>query len=274
MIRKNEKDIKRLKQTVLATVKEDIGDKIDSLIECVKSIESNMKQDNVASSDETLRKRRIILKNLDERENENSKQRVESILNYLMLANIHVVNAERKNSKNIAKPGIVIATLRSIEDKAQVLSATNALRHSSRYKHIYIEPDIPGYHRKFTSNLHTIVNTLGKEKLHIKGSRVYVSEQEVKNSRQTYDSGNRNDKRPTISTRNGRGNYDRGYEHDQYNRRYGDRGRDRDYYSRGYKHDDEHYNRRNRDYEQRRPIYYDSRRNYSDSVRPKDIHNY
>ena len=112
MIQKNEKDIKRLEQTVLATVKEDVGDEINSLIDRVKSIECSIKQENMASSDESLRKRRIILKNLDERENENPKQRVENILNYLELTSIHVVNAERKNSKNMAKPGIVIATLR------------------------------------------------------------------------------------------------------------------------------------------------------------------
>ena len=67
-----------------------------------------MKQENMASSDKNLRKCRIIFKNLDERENENPKQKVKNILNYLKLTNIHVVNAERKNSKNIAKPGIVI----------------------------------------------------------------------------------------------------------------------------------------------------------------------
>ena len=255
-------------------MKEDIGDEIDSLIDRVKSIECSMKQENMASSDESLRKRRIILKNLDERENENPKQRVENILNYIELTNIHVVNAERKNSKNMAKPDIVIATLRSSEDTAKVLSAKKALRHSSRYKHIYIEPDMPGYHRKITSNLHTIVNTLGKEKLHIKGSRVFVSEQDVKNDRNTYDSGNRNGEWPTISTRNGRDNYDRDYEQDQHSRRYGDRGRDRDYYSSDYQRGGERYNIRKRDYEHRRPEYYDSKRNYSDSVRPKDIYHY
>ena len=79
---------------------------------------------------------------------------------------------------------------------------------------------MPGYHRKITSYLHTIVNTLRKVKLHIKGSRVYVSEQDVKNDRNTYDSGNRNGKWPAKSTRNGRDNYDRDYEHDQHSRRY------------------------------------------------------
>ena len=96
MIQKNDKDIKRLEQTVLATVKEDIDDEIDSLIDRVKSMECSMKQENMASSEESLRKRRIILKNLDERENENPKHRVENILNYLELTNIHVVNVERK----------------------------------------------------------------------------------------------------------------------------------------------------------------------------------
>ena len=133
---------------------------------------------------------------------------------------------------------------------------------------------MPGYHRKITSNLHTIVNTLGKEKLHIMGSRVYVSVQDVKNDRNTYDSGNRNGEGRAISTRNGRDNYDRDYEQDQHSRRYGDIGRDRDYYSSDYERGGERYNIRKRDYEHRRPEYYDSKRNYSDSVRSKYIHRY
>lgn len=57
------------------------------------------------------------------------------------------------------------------------MKAKKDLRNSSRYKDIYIDHDIPSYHRKIRNNLHTIVTTLGQEKLQIKGSYVYKSEQ-------------------------------------------------------------------------------------------------
>ena len=249
MIQKNEKDIRRLEESVVATVKEDIGDEIDSLVERVKSLESSVRQDNNVNSDEALRKRRIVIKNLEEREHENLKQRVENILDYLKLRDINIESTERKNSKHTSEPGIVIATLHSVEERARVLNAKKALRHSNRFRNVYVEPDIPGYHRKINSNLHTIVGALGKEKLHFKGSRVYVSEQDENNHRN-----------------------DREYEHSQYERNRGHRDHsinNRDY-SRSYHRDDERYDKTRTGYDQKQHRYHNSGRNYSNSVRPRN----
>ena len=149
-------------------------------------------------------------------------------------------STERKNSKQTSKPGIVIATLHSVEERTRVLNAKKALRHSNHLGNVYVDPDIPGYHRKITSNLHTIVNGLGKVKLHFKGSRVYVSEQDVNNHRN-----------------------DRAYEHSQYERNHGHRYlsiNNRDY-SRSYHRDHERYNKTRTGNDQQQHSN-NSRRNY------------
>ena len=96
----------------------------------------------------------------------------------------------------------------------------------------FIEPDIPGYHRKITGNLHTIINTLGREKLHIKVSRICVSEHVLENDNESHFSDSRNGVTPkqtieivdnyNIDSRSGRD-----YDYDYHNRRYRDSERER-----------------------------------------------
>lgn len=151
-------------------------------------------------------------------------------------------------------------------------------KHSSRYKNVYVEPDIPSYYRKITSNLHTIINTLGKEKLHIKGSRVCVSEYA--------ESNDGNDRRSSNHT-NARNGYDK-YKEDIYYREKRDYRQDREYNHRHRDGDriaqetsysqrinrsyDEGYNGR-RKYEERRH-YSDDRQRYLDPTKRNDKYRY
>ena len=175
-IKTNEQSIKRIEQTVISTTKEEIGDEIDALIQHVKNVEKTVYDSKAKTDTEELRKRRIVVRNLREREDENIVDRVNSVIDYLKVR-VEVVAATRKESKSSSKPGIVIATLRSKDEKEQIMRAKKDLRNSNRYKDVYIEHDIPSYHRRIRNNLHTIVNTLGQEKLEMKGSRVFMSEQ-------------------------------------------------------------------------------------------------
>lgn len=97
-----------------------------------------------------------------------------------------------------SKPGIIIATLRTKKEKEQLMKVKKDLRNSSRYKDVYIDHDIPSYHRKLRNNLHTIVTTLGQEKLQIKGSYVYKSEQNRTTAgNERYNSNRDHDRRGT-----------------------------------------------------------------------------
>ena len=116
------------------------------------------------------------MRNLREREAVDIADRVNNVIGYLKVR-AEVVAAVRKESKSSSKPGIVIANIRTEEEKEQIMRAKKDLKNSSRYKDVYIEQDIPSYHRTIRNNLHTIVTTLGQEKIEIRGSRVYKSEQ-------------------------------------------------------------------------------------------------
>ena len=93
-----------------------------------------------------------MVRNLREREAEDIVDRVNNVIGYLKVR-AEVVAAVRKESKSSSKPGIVIATLRTKEEKEQIMRAKKDLRNSSRYKDVYIEHDIPSYHRKIRNNL-------------------------------------------------------------------------------------------------------------------------
>ena len=94
-VKTNEKNIQRIEQTVISTVKEEIGDEIDVLAERVKAIENSILNDKDKSDSDELRKRRIVVRNLKEREAENVVERVNNVIEYLKVKSVKVISAER-----------------------------------------------------------------------------------------------------------------------------------------------------------------------------------
>ena len=173
-IDKTETEVKRLSETDIPTIQERLGDEIDSITERVAVLERNKTETCRHNDKETLddRKRRIVIRNLTERENENVKDRVNNIIEYLKVKDISVETAERKPNNYNSKPGVIIATFYRYEDKEHVMRLKKNLKYSTRYRDVYIENDVPAHQRKLKSNLRTIVNTLGREKLRLRGSRI------------------------------------------------------------------------------------------------------
>lgn len=184
-----EKKVAKLEETTLATMKEEIGDELDSLVNRVKNLESRT-QDNasnttVDSSEET--RRRFIVRNLSERDNEDVKQRVNNVINDGLKLRITIETAVRKVNRINSKPGLIVATCKYTEDKDAIMKRKKDLKNSRRYENVFIENDIPPHQRKLNSNLRAIVNTLGQDKLYFKGSRVF-----------TADDGNQTSDRRTV----------------------------------------------------------------------------
>ena len=173
-IDRTETEVKRLSETDIPTIQERLGDEIDSITERVAVLERNKTETCRHNDKENLddRKRRIVIRNLTERENENVKDRVNNIIEYLKVKDISVETAERKPNNYNSKPGVIIATFYRYEDKEHVMRLKKNLKYSTRYRDVYIENGVPAHQRKLKSNLRTIVNTLGREKLRLRGSRI------------------------------------------------------------------------------------------------------
>ena len=122
-IDRTETEVKRLSETDIPTIQERLGDEIDSITERVAVLERNKTETCRHNDKENLddRKRRIVIRNLTERENENVKDRVNNIIEYLKVKDISVETAERKPNNYNSKPGVIIATFYRYEDKEHVM---------------------------------------------------------------------------------------------------------------------------------------------------------
>lgn len=202
----------KLKETTLTTMKEELGDELDTLADRLKSLETKVgeyRQDTSTQSSQEEYKRNIVIRNLCERENENVLQRVNNVvLDGLQLKNITIESATRKDNKNNYKPGLIIATCKTVKDKENIMNKKRELKNSRRYENVFIEHDLPSGQRKLNSNLRTIVNTIGQNKLLFKGSRILPAE-----------NGHRTDERSNDVNQQGR----RREERDSRSHRYDER---------------------------------------------------
>lgn len=169
-------NVKHLEETVIPTLNEKLGDEIDEVIQKCERLENN--RQDVATNNN------IIVRNLPERENENTVQEVNNILKVgLNLRFVTIETAERKqNRQDDRKPGIIVAKCKSKEDKQNIMKSKRLLKDSRRYERVFIENDLPKSQRVLHSNLRTIVKTIGKDKLRLKGSRVSATETESNTS--------------------------------------------------------------------------------------------
>ena len=141
------------------------------------------------------------------------------ILDTIKLENITVVKAERMVNKHNSKPGVVKATLDSKESKTSVMKHKNRLKDSSRYNKVYVENDLPATQRAINANFRTLLNAIGENNLHLRGSRI-----STRDGQQEYQRGENYPRRQYNKTSY---NYDtsRSYEKSDYS----DRIRERQY---------------------------------------------
>ena len=171
-------------------------------------------QDISVQNNQNERRRNIFIRNLDERENENVLRRVNNIVSdELKLRNISIESAIRKSNRNTSKPGLIIATCKTVQDKESIMNQKRELKSSNRYQNVFIEHDLPPGQRTLNSNLRAIVNTIGRDKRLFKGSRILPTE----NGQTTDENGNGADrKRRRRSEENRPHGYDEKRNRDDY----------------------------------------------------------
>lgn len=131
-IKETEKDLTRVKETLMPTMQERLGDELDELrnkvvhtqkdLQDIDTARDSNKHDNGYRGSEENRYRNIIVRYLPEREDENVRNRVNDIIqDSLKLKGISVITAERKTTKHPSKPGVILATMDSYESKQSVM---------------------------------------------------------------------------------------------------------------------------------------------------------
>lgn len=87
----------------------------------------------------------------------------------LKFTDIKVVKCERKKTRS-SRPGVVIATLETREQKQKVLENKKKLRNTQRFSKVYIEEARPLTSRINESNMLTVLHELGKKEQYFMSS--------------------------------------------------------------------------------------------------------
>ena len=158
-------------ESELSTVRSEIKDQLTVIRKEVDTKVGDLKKSYATvtkhgnGSDENLRQKRFVVKNLAEQKGENNDNRllvynVNALLkDGLKIANVKVEKAERKAS-NGPKPGCVIVTVDSNENKQSVMKNKRRLKDSRKYKDVYIENDMTVEMRKQSANMRTLLKEL------------------------------------------------------------------------------------------------------------------
>lgn len=102
----------------------------------------------------------IIIRNLPHRDNENTRTKVNSLIrDGLNINTTQVLDAERKRSV-INKPGVIVATFQSNDDKNVVMRAKRKLKRHEQYAHVCIDHDQSKSDRIMTDNFRAILSAL------------------------------------------------------------------------------------------------------------------
>lgn len=200
--------------------------------------------DSVANGNSTNKENQnsnVVIKNLTLSQHgradsdEDTKRVVEAMIrDGLKLTDVKVKHATRKTSRD-EKPGVVIATIETHQQKQKLMKEKCKLKNSSKYRNVYIQHELSRSEQNTQTSLITILKEIGKDKdYHVNGSRIVSKKYDRGNysendsqihngNRQQRDhrSPNKN-RRPkdTEHNRFERRNDDRSYNHNSNRRSY------------------------------------------------------
>ena len=169
----------------LGRIKKDVSSQVESFKESMKAeIAADIADINDKVSELSLNtstgyedvSHNIVIRSLPESGNERIDSKVNSLFrDGLKINNISVASAERKKSQDDThKPGLIIATLKSISDKKRIMSAKNKLKDHRQYSSVHINHDQSRSERIVADNFRTILSAIkqGDTNLSVRGFRV------------------------------------------------------------------------------------------------------
>ena len=173
-------DINRLSERLVAVEKDQAEVKMRQDEMGKKQTEMNQRQLSYADVT-TLNSKRVVIKNLPESESESTKDRVRKLfIDVLGLKNddINIESAVRQGDPQVKRnyARVIVATMKSKEEVGTIMKKKSQLKDKEHFKKVYIDYDRPAHERKAENNMRTLVNTLAKDKLRVKGGRVCQKE--------------------------------------------------------------------------------------------------
>ena len=187
-------EMKKIRSEVDSRINEirsDINAEIDELGAKVNSITDTMQIDRGSPCAEAKRLN-VVVRNFPESVSENITEKVNNLIkNHIKVSDVTVSEANRLDSGSDSRPGVVIATFRSSEEKEKVMKAKHRLR-SSTYKNVFIHNDLPKEERMMNSSLRAIVDAVnhGNSKLSVRGGRVVKNTEHSDRDRSNDNNGN------------------------------------------------------------------------------------
>ena len=217
--------------TELNRIKKDVDTRLDSFKESLKDelaadlADINAKLESVTSAAtapapapapapmpaQTDRSLNVVIRGLPVTNNENVKTKVNALIkDGLRIRDVTCNSAERKTSYNEAKPGVIIASFSSHEDKRKVMQKKVDLKYCRQYDNVFIQHDLSQPDRILSNNFRTILSALREQNLTVRGTRVVQLNRENRNdssrNNERFDRDSRD--RPHNSAR---GNSDRSH---------------------------------------------------------------
>ena len=151
------KDVDERLEIFKQTFRDEISEELDGLNDKL----SNMRVPETAS--DTDRSLNVAIRGLPESDNENLNSKVNSVLkDGLQTRNVSIKSTVRKVSKSPSKPGVVIASFKSREDKRKVKAEKANLKDSRQYRDVFIHHDQSREQRLMTSNFKAVLDALNR----------------------------------------------------------------------------------------------------------------
>ena len=117
----------------------------------------------------------IVIRNLPESHNENTKTRVNSLFrDGLRLSDVTVEEADRKQSHSDSKPGVIIARMKNKQEKQRVMKEKSRLKDSRQFAKVFIHHDQHTSERSVSNNFRRIVRAMksNSSNLSMRGARI------------------------------------------------------------------------------------------------------
>lgn len=223
------KEIQNLVTTEISKVRNEFERKLKGANDQIKDTLSSINNNAVTNDpSENQKKNNVVIRNLKEHYSEtgeNGNEKTIHMVNSLIrdgiqLKDIKVTQAERKISRN-HKPGVIIATFATFENKQQVMTKKNVLKMTRGYDDIYIENDLTKRELDSQNSLNLLIRQMGKERsLKAYGNRIVTRDSE-NSQRSAHQKHYHQSERREQTHSDNRGN--------RYNNRYNQTQRERNY---------------------------------------------